>query len=133
VLTASSKFLDTLDNIVKGLNKAGFSGKDFKVAETIVEDIKPNADPLTELSTVQELPLDENVPDMFQDIDTSRITAIDAEIKTKPILNEIEQTALQQEQAYEENNCTIRVDTKYFLTIRITIACENIQTKRGIC
>jgi type III restriction enzyme len=102
VLTASSKFLDTLDNIVKGLNKAGFSGKDFKVAETIVEDIKPNADPLTELSTVQELPLDENVPDMFQDIDTSRITAIDAEIKTKPILNEIEQTALQQEQAYEE-------------------------------
>jgi type III restriction enzyme len=39
---------------------------------------------------------------MFQDIDTSRITAIDAEIKTKPILNEIEQTALQQEQAYEE-------------------------------
>jgi type III restriction enzyme len=102
VLTASAKFMDTLDNIVKGLNKAGFSSKDFKVAETIVEDIKPNADPLTELSTVQELPLDENVPDMFQDIDTSRITAIDAEIKTKPILNEIEQTALQQEQAYEE-------------------------------
>jgi type III restriction enzyme len=102
VLTASSKFLDTLDNIVKGLNKAGFSSKDFKVAETIVEDIKPNTDPLTELSAVQELPLDENVPDMFQDIDTSRITAIDAEIKTKPILNEIEQTALQQEQAYEE-------------------------------
>lgn len=34
VLTASSKFLDTLDNIVKGLNRAGFSDKDYKVAET---------------------------------------------------------------------------------------------------
>lgn len=102
VLTASSKFLDTLDNIVKGLNKAGFSGKDFKVAETIIEDIKSNADPLKELNAVQELPLDENVSDIFQDIDTSRITAIDAEIKAKPVLNEIEQTALQQEQAYEE-------------------------------
>jgi type III restriction enzyme len=31
VLTASSKFLDTLDNIVKGLNKAGFSDKDYKL------------------------------------------------------------------------------------------------------
>ena len=34
VLTASSKFLDTLDNIVKGLNHAGFSDNDYKIAET---------------------------------------------------------------------------------------------------
>jgi type III restriction enzyme len=33
VLTASGKFLDTLDNIVKGLNRAGFSRNDFKLAE----------------------------------------------------------------------------------------------------
>ncbi len=33
VLTASPKFLDTLDNIVKGLNRAGFSDKDYKIAE----------------------------------------------------------------------------------------------------
>lgn len=33
VLTASPKFLDTLDNIVKGLNRAGFSDNDYKVAE----------------------------------------------------------------------------------------------------
>lgn len=32
VLTASSKFIYTLDNIVKGLNKAGFSDKDYKLA-----------------------------------------------------------------------------------------------------
>ena len=33
VLTSSPKFLDTLDNIVKGLNRAGFSEQDYKVAE----------------------------------------------------------------------------------------------------
>jgi type III restriction enzyme len=32
VLTASAKFMDTLENIVKGLNKAGFSKHDYKVA-----------------------------------------------------------------------------------------------------
>ncbi len=33
VLTASSKFQDTLQNIVKGLNRAGFSSKDYKLAD----------------------------------------------------------------------------------------------------
>lgn len=33
VLTAAPKFLETLDNIVKGLNRAGFSDNDYKVAE----------------------------------------------------------------------------------------------------
>lgn len=32
VLTASSKFNETLQNIVKGLNRAGFSEKDYKIA-----------------------------------------------------------------------------------------------------
>jgi type III restriction enzyme len=41
VLTASSKFLDTLDNIVKGLNKAGFSDKDYKLADpAMLEEAK---------------------------------------------------------------------------------------------
>jgi type III restriction enzyme len=33
VITASTRFLDTLDNIVAGLNRAGFSAKDYKIAE----------------------------------------------------------------------------------------------------
>ena len=33
VLTASSKFMDTLQNIVQGLNKAGFSEKDYKITD----------------------------------------------------------------------------------------------------
>ena len=38
VFTSSSKFLQTLDNIVKGLNQAGFSNLDYRVVETIEED-----------------------------------------------------------------------------------------------
>jgi type III restriction enzyme len=51
VLTASSKFLDTLDNIVKGLNKAGFSDKDYKLlADPVIsyEEAKKQ-DPLQQL------------------------------------------------------------------------------------
>ena len=33
VLTSSPKFLDTLDNIVQGLNRAGFSEQDYKITE----------------------------------------------------------------------------------------------------
>lgn len=40
VLTSSSKFQDTLKKIVDGLNKAGFSSKDYKVAEKINEEQK---------------------------------------------------------------------------------------------
>ncbi len=50
VLTASSKFLDTLDNIVKGLNRAGFSDRDFRVAENPRPIVENAADPLQQLS-----------------------------------------------------------------------------------
>ena len=53
VLTASSKFNDTLQSVVTGLNKAGFSRKDFKVAnqpETPgTAESPPPSDPLLAL------------------------------------------------------------------------------------
>ena len=102
VLTASAKFLDTLDNIVKGLNKAGFSSKDFKVAETIEEETKPETSALDELLISSKLDFDTQKSDAFDDIDINRITDITSEIKQEPILSEIEQTALKQEQEYEK-------------------------------
>ena len=36
VLTASNKFLVTVQNVVEGLNRAGFSGKDYRIADTQV-------------------------------------------------------------------------------------------------
>jgi type III restriction enzyme len=106
VLTASSKFLDTLDNIVKGLNKAGFSSKDFKVAETVVTEPFDSAqgdnNVLNELTQTPQLVFDEKEASVLDDIDASRISDITLEIKDEPILLEIEQTALKQEQEYEE-------------------------------
>lgn len=106
VLTASSKFLDTLDNIVKGLNKAGFSSRDFKVAETVVTEPFDSAQGdngvLNGLTQAPELVFDEKETSVVDDIDASRIIDITLEIKDEPILQEIEQTALKQEQEYEE-------------------------------
>lgn len=106
VLTASSKFLDTLDNIVKGLNKAGFSSKDFKVAETVLKEnlnsSQGDNNVLNELAQTPQLVFDEKEASVVDDIDASRISDITLEIKDEPILLEIEQTALKQEQEYEE-------------------------------
>lgn len=106
VLTASSKFLDTLDNIVKGLNRAGFSSKDFKVAESILTEnlTKSEGDNhvLNELTQAPQLVFDDKEVTVADDIDASRISDITIEIKDEPILLEIEQTALKQEKEYEE-------------------------------
>jgi type III restriction enzyme len=77
VLTASSKFLETLDKIVVGLNKAGFSARDYKVADAAT--LVPTPDPLA--SFVQ-APLNFDAPaptpaaDDLADIDVSRIAPL---------------------------------------------------------
>lgn len=43
VLTASNKFLDTVQNVVEGLNRAGFSSKDYRIADTQVVNDLPSA------------------------------------------------------------------------------------------
>ena len=102
VLTASSKFLETLDNIVKGLNKAGFSSKDFKVAEAITEAIEVTENVLNELIQTPQLVFDETKLSDVDDIDVTRISDIHTEMKEEVIVSNIEQTALKQEQEYAE-------------------------------
>lgn len=42
VLTASNKFLDTVQNVVEGLNRAGFSSKDYRIVENqVMENVTP--------------------------------------------------------------------------------------------
>ncbi|MCA8833304.1 DEAD/DEAH box helicase [Hymenobacter pini] len=78
VLTASSKFLETLDKIVAGLNKAGFSARDYKVADATT--LAPKPDPLA--SFVQ-APLNFDAPaptpatDDLADIDFGRIAPVE--------------------------------------------------------
>lgn len=45
VLTSSSKFHTTLGNIVTGLNRAGFTARDYRVAESLPSDIVSDGTP----------------------------------------------------------------------------------------
>lgn len=101
VLTASSKFLDTLDNIVKGLNKAGFSEKDYKLADPgMLEEAKVQ-DPLQQLIVFPAS--EEAAEDITSDIDTSKISAFSETQLPSTTVSEIEQTALQLNEAFEKS------------------------------
>ncbi|HMO63510.1 MAG TPA: DEAD/DEAH box helicase family protein [Ferruginibacter sp.] len=100
VLTASSKFLDTLDNIVKGLNKAGFSDKDYKLADPAMLEEAKKQDPLQQLTvfTTTETPTE----DITSDIDTTRISVPSETELPNTTVSEIERTAIQQNEAFEK-------------------------------
>jgi len=100
VLTASAKFLDTLDNIVKGLNKAGFSEKDYKLAETNSSAEIKKQDPLQQLVA---FPTNETETqeDIASDIDITRISVSEDAPKSATI-EEIEAVALQQSEELEQ-------------------------------
>ncbi len=100
VLTASSKFLDTLDNIVKGLNKAGFSDKDYKLADpAMLEDArKPDTLQQSTVFTTTEAPTE----DITSDIDTTRISVPSETELSNTTVSEIEKIAIQQNEAFEK-------------------------------
>lgn len=100
VLTASAKFLDTLDNIIKGLNKAGFSRQDYKLADSeILEEAKKQED-FQQLTVV----LTDEVPtqDITFDIDLTKISIPSGIELPSTTVSKIEQTAVQQNEAFEK-------------------------------
>ena len=111
VLTASSKFLDTLDNIVKGLNKAGFSNRDYKLADPAMLEEAERQDPLQQLSVFT---TETATEDITSDIDTTRISVPSETALPSTTVSEIEQTAIAQNEAFEKtvseieaNNSTV--------------------------
>lgn len=100
VLTASSKFLETLDNIVKGLNKAGFSDKDYKLADPAMLEAARKRDALLQLSAFPET--ETPAEDITSDIDTSRITVPGETELLNTSVSEIEKTAIEQNEAFEK-------------------------------
>ena len=102
VLTASSKFLETLDNIVKGLNKAGFSERDYKIADNSAEITeKPINEPSEQLTLLPAENKQEST-DILSDIDISRIEKPSEEPLQTATLSVIETTALQQNDEFEK-------------------------------
>ena len=75
VLTCSNDFRNTLDNIVVGLNKAGFSRKDYRVGSLDAEMPVEEEEPVVPMGTqvkLQEDPLVEE-PESFDDVSTEDI------------------------------------------------------------
>lgn len=96
VLTNSVDFHSTLEKIVVGLNKAGFSRKDYRIGETI--DI-PQAQP----EAIQaEIPMDpQPVQDTFDDINVQEVkTALESGVSVDPAVTTMVQEAAQQAADY---------------------------------
>jgi type III restriction enzyme len=102
VLTSSSKFQETLNNIVVGLQNAGFSDQDYR-EKNMVEEAQPAPqDPLEQLVLVATEPEETDTDD---DIDTSKISynpdAVDDNLDEGTV-SEIENLALTQSQDFEK-------------------------------
>lgn len=102
VLTASSKFIATLDNIVKGLNKAGFSNKDYKLADAAAIEQQAKPDIATQLQAFMQpqegTATTAEVPD---DIDISRINVFTDDTAIPSAVSKIEEAAIEQNEAFE--------------------------------
>jgi type III restriction enzyme len=111
VLTASAKFLDTLDNIVKGLNKAGFSDKDYKLADPALMQEAQKQEVLTQLTVFPTQPSDQTEDDITSGIDISRILPLVETIVPISTVSEIEQTAILQNEEFEKKVAEIETNS----------------------
>lgn len=100
VLTASSKFMDTLQNIVKGLNRAGFSEKDYKLTDTTTQAQAQKQDPLEQLTIFPTT--EDEAEDITSDIDPARISVPSADGLPSQTVSEIEKTAIEQNDTFEK-------------------------------
>lgn len=119
VLSCSANFHDTLENIVKGLNSAGFSRKDYRVGETEMSPISPQEDtPIiqTEISDVPTSTESAEPEDVLDSIDvtTIHITPIQPITPQTPavspsvaaMLSQAEQQNQQYEEEAEQNEAS---------------------------
>lgn len=107
VITSSADFSQTLDRVVKGLNNAGFSNKDYRAkdyTENILETPAPST-PVPEQLTLPEEP-EEDVPAVEVSALKEKIAAAlspdDSAGEAPLATDEMFSTALQQNEAYEE-------------------------------
>ena len=114
VLTASAKFLGTLDNIVKGLNRAGFSDRDYKVAE-LEEREKNNQDSLPDQLDV----FDVREEDITYGIDVSKIEVPNEFTSLTAAIAQIEATAMLETNEFEKTVARIVADENISLPIEL--------------
>lgn len=85
VLTCSSDFHSTLDSIVAGLNKAGFSRKDYRVAEETAEPEEQQSTTSIpeQMSLVLEDLLTDTDLDSFEDVNPQEVQQVISQIFTE--------------------------------------------------
>lgn len=64
VFTASNKFMDTVQSVVKALNRAGFSANDYRTIDAAITDVEPSQ---TTLFADSSLLADTNSPEVARD------------------------------------------------------------------
>jgi type III restriction enzyme len=102
VLTASAKFNETLQSIVKGLQESGFSEKDYRKVDKMTVEEKKNvaSDP------VESFLFPEQQTEVEENIDKKRVTfdpnADEEETETTSVITEIEMIAEEQNRQLEE-------------------------------
>lgn len=103
VLTASAKFNETLQSIVKGLQESGFSEKDYRKVDTMTEEEKKTVatDPVESF-----LFPEQQAEQQEETIDKNRVTfdpnAKEEETETTSVITEIETIAEEQSRQLEE-------------------------------
>ncbi len=104
VLTASNKFMDTLQNIIKGLNRAGFSSKDYTVPQNILSEFSESArTPINDLFSAIPDSVDDQGSSVDFTLDKINFDASGTEINTSdPVLGEIEKSAVIQNADFEK-------------------------------
>ncbi len=108
VLSCSNDFRNTLESIVKGLNGAGFSRKDYRVGGESVLIVQEQIKPQQEELFGSEEATDANGNDEeFTDIKPENIKEqVNNPTQENPVLTEMEKQAEQQTQAYIEEYST---------------------------
>lgn len=97
VITSSVDFGKTLDNVVKGLNSAGFSEKDYRAKDVDAEIPEPVSQPAQNLF---DEPMEEELPEVDTGNLRRRIEAIQTQAATSE--DDMLAAALAQNGAYEE-------------------------------
>jgi type III restriction enzyme len=103
VLTASAKFNETLQSIVKGLQESGFSEKDYRKVDKMTEEEKKtvSVDPIESF-----LFPEQQAEEQEETIDKNRVTfdpnANEEETETTSVITEIETIAEEQSRQLEE-------------------------------
>ncbi len=115
VLTASAKFNDTLENIVKGLQEAGFSKDDYYAEEAPEEELTPNEVLNREL--FDNPTINDDSPKSDEDFNVAEIkynpneeVTLETIQTSNPLLSEITQKAEIQGKEFERKVNEIEVD-----------------------